>query len=356
MMSKTLSLALLSGAVCIAQADKVQMEQLTPDLQAKIRAQTGSNPIDDIDRNVKNGQTSYEVGFKENGQQKELVFDQNGTLVTPSGAPALDSRKVTWRELPPAVQTTARTRVTPNAINDIDRNVKGGEVTYDIGFKQGNDQKELVISQDGKIVRDVSLPEGLVAGLTPTRGTATPSRLHPRYTRPITLTDTQTIEMNWAPASVQAEIKEVVSGANITKIEKGKFQNQTVYQTTFDMNGKPVPVQIAENGQVLYNPRSTAAVGRGASYTTDNVASQYSNVTSLVPLSAAQKVDRRSVPAPVERAIQTYAGSARIEDIDRGAWNGHNIYQVAFKDNGQNIELQIDENGNLVFDPRKASK
>lgn len=354
-MTKTLSVAVLSGAILSIQADKVQLQQLRPDIQTKIRAQVGSNTIDDIDRNARNGQTTYEVGYKENGQQKELVFDGSGNLVNQNGTPALDSRKVTWRELPAAVQNTARTRVTPTAINDIDRQVKNGEVTYELGFKQGNDEKELLISQEGKILRDVALPQGVVAGLNPS-STALATRLHPRYTRPITLTDTQKIEMNWAPANVQDEMKRSVNGAAITQIEKGKWQNQTVYQTVFTMNGQPTRVQVAENGQVLYDPRSTAAVGTAASSATGTAASQYSNVTSLVPLSAAQKVDRRSVPAPVERAITTYAGTTPIEDIDRGAWNGRNIYQIAFKDNGKNIELQIDENGNLVFDPRTASK
>jgi uncharacterized membrane protein YkoI len=347
---KNFALAILTGALISTQADKVQHQQLTPDLQTKIRGQVGSNPIDDIDRNVKNGQTRYEVGYKDNGQQKELVFDQAGNLLVNNGASAVTSGKVAWDDLPAAVKQTARTRVTPAAVDDIDRQVKDGQTTYEIGFKQGTEQKELLLSQEGKILRDTGVPQGLVAGLTPD------SQKIPKYSRPVALTETQKIEMNWAPATVQKEIKDVANGSAITQMEKGKFRNHTVYQATIQMRGQTTKLQIAENGQVIYDPRSLAAAGTAAASSSGSASSQYSNVISQVPLSAAVKVDRRSVPAPVERAIRTYVGSTPVQDIDRGTWNGHNIYQIAFKDNGRNIELQVDENGNLVFDPRNASK
>ena len=96
------------------------------------------------------------------------------------------------------------------------------------------------------------------------------------------------------------------------------------------------------------------AVGVPAGTVVGTTRSQLSN--TLVPLSAAEKVDRRAVPAAVERAIQSYAGSNPVEDIDRGAWQGRNVYQIAFKDNGRHIELQIDESGNLVYDPRTTGQ
>src|SRR3954466_11469296 len=88
--TRYLGVALLgSGALFTStRADKVQLDQLPPDLRGKIQAQSGSNRIEDIDRDVKNGQTNYSVAFKENGQNKELNFDPSGRLLNPDGTAA----------------------------------------------------------------------------------------------------------------------------------------------------------------------------------------------------------------------------------------------------------------------------
>lgn len=350
------ALALFSGAVLTAQADKVRIEQLPPDVQTKIRAQTGAATIDDIDREVKNGQTVYEVGFKKDEQQKELVFNQQGDLLNSDATPVLDSRKVTWNDLPEAVKSTAQTRLNAASVDDIDRQVKDGKISYEIGFKQGNEQKELLISDDGKILRDVQVPQALVSGVSPTPvpGTVPSSTAASRFTRPLTLAEVQVVPMNWAPETVQALINQNASGAPITKFEKGKWRGRTIYQSTYQLNGQSVRFQIGEDGKVVYDPRSPTAVGVPAAGVSGTASSQLSN--TLVPLSSAEKVDRRSVPAGVERAIQIYAANNPVEDIDRGAWRGRNIYQIAFKDNGQHVEVQVDENGNLVYDPRTVNR
>jgi hypothetical protein len=80
----------------------------------------------------------------------------------------------------------------------------------------------------------------------------------------------------------------------------------------------------------------------------------YSTVTSLVPLSASTKVEKTALPVIVQRRVATQVGNHPIEDVERGTWQGKTIYQVAFKDaNNQHVELQIDEQGNIVFDPRQ---
>jgi len=153
------SLVVLSTALVFpAFAEKVKMEQLTPALQEKIRAQTGSSEIEDIDRETRNGKTVYEVAFKRNGQNTEIRIEDTGESSTAASSPSttLDSRKISYSELPVLVRRVADAQIKNKGgvVNDIDRQVKNGDVTYAIGFKQNDGpQQEIVLSQNGRVIR-----------------------------------------------------------------------------------------------------------------------------------------------------------------------------------------------------------
>jgi hypothetical protein len=84
---------------------------------------------------------------------------------------------------------------------------------------------------------------------------------------------------------------------------------------------------------------------------------QGSSVTVLpepVTLSSSRKIELSDVPSAVQKAIAAAAGGARIEDLERGTWQGQNVYQGAFKENGKHVELQVREDGTVLHDPRKS--
>jgi uncharacterized membrane protein YkoI len=345
MKTTRLVIAALCGSACIlsVNAEKVRFEELPVPLKDKIRAHSGAAPIEDVDRQTKAGKTIYEVAFKKNGQHTEMIFDDKGEVVTSSGQPALDSRKITFNELPEAVRKTLEARVTSGEVNDIDRQVKNGEANYEIGYKKNGRQEELVISQDGRVLNDApSVAVGAAAGTATATATSGANTL---MAQPVTLSASQKVQMNQVPAEVQRAITTAAAGARIEDIERGTWRGQNVYQAAFKDNGKNVELQVRENGTVLHDPR---AVGRTAGRP-----AEYATLTSLVPLSASTKVERTALPVIVQRRLTTQVGNRQIEDIERGTWQGKTIYQVAFKDaNNQHVELQLDEHGNVVFDPR----
>jgi uncharacterized membrane protein YkoI len=336
--------ALCGSAVILSvNAEKIRFEELPVPLKDKIRAHSGAAPIEDVDRQTKAGKTIYEVAFKKNGQHTEMVFDDKGEVVTNSGQPALDSRKITYNELPEAVRKTLEARVTSGEVNDIDRQVKNGEATYEIGFKQNDRQQELVISQDGRILNDgPSVAVGAAAGTATATATSGANTLS---AQPVTLSASQKVQMNQVPAEVQRAITTAAGGARVEDIERGTWQGQNVYQAAFKENGRHVELQVRENGTILHDPRAVGRTARPA---------QYASVTSLVPLSSSTKVERTALPVILQRRLTMHVGNRQIEDIERGTWQGKTIYQVAFKDeNNQHVELQLDEQGNVVFDPRQ---
>ena len=61
-------------------SSKVTFNELPEAVKKTVKEQAGSNEINDIDKNVKNGKAVYEVGFKKNGQQTEILVNEDGSL------------------------------------------------------------------------------------------------------------------------------------------------------------------------------------------------------------------------------------------------------------------------------------
>jgi uncharacterized membrane protein YkoI len=351
-----MALAFVGGAmIASTYADKVSFDQLPLPVKDKIRVHTGSAAVEDVDRQTKGGQTTYEVAFKKDGQHTELLFNDKGELLNPSQGSAPDSRKISYNELPEAVKKAADARVKSAEVNDVDRQVKNGQTTYEIGFKQNGQQQELVIAEDGRIVNDATLSQAVGAPAPSVSGTASSTATTTTtVAEPVTLSSASKVELSQTPAAVQKALAAAAHGARIEDIDRGTYQGQNVYQAAFKENGKNVEIQVREDGTILHDPRKTglAQTGQrgGIRWGPD---SPYKDVKSAVTLSASQKVERSSLPVAVQRRLTTHVGSRTIEDIERGTWQGKTVYEVAFKDdNGKHVELQIDEKGNIVYDPR----
>jgi uncharacterized membrane protein YkoI len=345
------TVALFGTAFVIsANAEKLRLEQLPTELRDKIRVHSGANPIEDIDRQTKAGKTVYEVAFKKNGTHTELTFDEKGNLLTSGGRSALTSGKIPYNELPEAVRKSLETRVKSGEVNDVERVVKNGEATYEIGFKQGDQrQQELILSQDGRILGD-----NLSALGAPAPSVSASSGPNAPLAQPVTLSSSTKAQINELPTEVQRAINTAAAGARIEDVERGTWQGQNIYEAAFKDNGRHVEVQVRENGTILHDPRSSSspAIARGRVISPARTP-EYASVNSLVPLSASTKVERNALPPQVLRRLTTHIATDNIEDIERGTWQGKTIYQVAFKDqNNKHVELQIDERGNIVYDPR----
>src|SRR5439155_13317467 len=104
-----------------------------------------------------------------NGQHTELTVAEDGTVIrgeptiaraTPASpeaaAPLRDARKVTFNELPSAVQNSIRGQAGPAAIEDIDKGTLNGRVVYEAAFKKDGRHTELRVAEDGSLVGTVA--------------------------------------------------------------------------------------------------------------------------------------------------------------------------------------------------------
>src|SRR5215212_1670272 len=62
--------------------DKIQFSQAPPAVQKAIRQKAGRHQIEDIDRETRNGQLTYEASWKgQGGAQQELLVSEAGTIL-----------------------------------------------------------------------------------------------------------------------------------------------------------------------------------------------------------------------------------------------------------------------------------
>ena len=229
----------LLGAALVAPsfADKVKLEQLSPELQQKIRAKVGSARIEDIDRDTRNGKTTYEVAFKNvDGKNTELLFEDSGTVAAPPADPNLDSRKLTYNELPVPVRRTADSQISGGEVNDVERKVRNGRVTYGIGFKGANGtgpQRELVIDSEGNLLRGGH-------GGSPTASSSSPS--------------VQTIAYTDVPQNIRKVAGSHLNHGNVERVERRIQNGATDYTILFKKdNGEYQQMVIADDGHVVSN-------------------------------------------------------------------------------------------------------
>lgn len=334
-----IGLALLTGALVFqVNAEKVRFEELPAELQTKIRAHTGSAPVEDIDRNTKDGRTFYEVAFKKNGQHTELRLDEQGNPLNAAGTALAGSRKMKFTELPEAVRRTAETHLQGGAVNDVDRRVANGQVTYEIGFKRNNGaQQELLISEEGRVLR--SNPRFGPGG----------SNVTPPTTASGGITS-QTVQYGELPSAVRSAAEARLSNGHVSYVDRILNPSQTIYEIGFLRdNGKEEILLVAENGTVL----DGRAVGRPGS-TVFGRGTSLNNNGARVTLQAMQPVTQRgTLPFEVRNAIRRETRGANLDGIQRGTVDGRNVFQISFSENNQTHVVQLDERGNLIYDSRK---
>jgi uncharacterized membrane protein YkoI len=349
---KTLRLSVLiaCGSITFCNAEKVQFEQLPRPLQDAIRSHTGSAPIEDIDLQMQNGTAVYEVGFKKEDKQTEMRFGPNGNVLNGDGTALLDSRKISFKELPAAVQQIIRSRAGRASIEDVDRIVQDGKATYEVSFKQAGKQQELLVSGDGRILRDIR-PTAAGAPATAASPSAPggPVNLQPGK---IEVSGGKKIPMSEAPTAVQRALLDRAAGAPIEDLELGVWNSQPVYQAGFKSGGEHVEVQIADDGRIIHDPRLAAAAGVPAGAAVGGGSSKYSNVIQPVAVSGGHKIELREAPLRVQTTLRDQLGAAIVEDLELGSWQGRTVYEAGFKWNGQHVELQLDEDGNVIYDAR----
>lgn len=181
------------------------------------------------------------------------------------------------------------------------------------------------------------------------------------------LTGGTKVQFGELPANVQNAVKAQAGSSKIEDVDKGTLNGRTVYEVAFKVNGQHTELRVADDGSVLDRIVDGKSVSSGtAAVTASSPAPTPAKVGGPIPdpggiadglaydagfaqvLSGATKVSMNQVPENVKAIIRERAGSAKIEDIDKGMMNGRVHYQAAYKKGGKHVELRMTENGHKV--------
>jgi uncharacterized membrane protein YkoI len=121
--------------------------------------------------------------------------------------------KVEFKDLPPAVQTTAKDQSQGATVTGYSKEIEKGKTEYEVQLLVNGKERDVSIDPDGKVIET----EEVVA-------------------------------FSSVPKKARDAIKHEAKGAKIEKVEIVKSDQPTVYEALVRQNGKKHEIRVLENG------------------------------------------------------------------------------------------------------------
>jgi uncharacterized membrane protein YkoI len=256
---RTLVLGVAIAALAIssrgADPQRVDASQLPSAVRNTLNATHEPDPIRKIERRVVGGRVVYDIEFeRKNAPNPRLRIAENGDLLSEAvgpivtaidGAPVPTSEfgepvtpaapKLALRDLPAAVQETARREANGREIADIDRETWNGRPVYEIEFRQRGLNARIYVADDGTLVRDE----------------------RPRHSLKSLFMGMQ---LDQTPAAVQQTVRRIAGDREIADVDKKgpRTAGAAYYRVEIRDERGTQELRIAEDGRVLYDSRATA--------------------------------------------------------------------------------------------------
>jgi uncharacterized membrane protein YkoI len=150
-----------------------QLADTPAPVQATIKREAANREIADIDKETRDGQTIYEVEFKQPGRNVELHIAENGTIIQDSRrdlrgqgtAPGETQKdigratgKLTINDVPLPVQQAIRGIGNTAALKPIEQKTENGKTVYHVEFEGQGINRRMVIAEDGTVLKDNKRP------------------------------------------------------------------------------------------------------------------------------------------------------------------------------------------------------
>lgn len=152
---------------------------------------------------------------------------------------SVESNSQAFNTLPPAVQKTVRSQSPNGEITGVSKTTENGMDAWKVDIRnQGSDKdNEMIVSADGKVLSSdmPSSPNGVVQdvkkALTPTGAVGT--------------------KFSALPEAVQKTIQAHAPESQISDISRHTDNGRTIYQVSFQDQGKNPSIRVAEDGTLV---------------------------------------------------------------------------------------------------------
>jgi uncharacterized membrane protein YkoI len=145
------SIFLIASTMFVCASDKrVTLDEAPRTIQKAIKERAGSGKIMRIEKATEQRQVQYEVLIKRAppGSEIEFIFNSDGSLDS-------TEEPLSIKELPVTVQRASKIVVGNGNISTAERRIKGGTITYEVGYRSSKGQeREAVFASDGKVVKN----------------------------------------------------------------------------------------------------------------------------------------------------------------------------------------------------------
>ena len=141
MATALISTLLIGGAAALASERKIAMKDLPPAVQQAIKDQEGAT-VRGLAKEVDKGKTLYEAELTVNGHSKDIMFDEQGTMVSVEEESTLD-------QIPPAARTAIEKAAGNGKVSAVEKLTEGGHVFYEAQVTKGGKRSEVKVDASG---------------------------------------------------------------------------------------------------------------------------------------------------------------------------------------------------------------
>jgi uncharacterized membrane protein YkoI len=141
MATALISTLLIGGAAALASESKITMKDLPAAVQQAIKEQRGAT-VRGLAKEVDKGKTLYEAELTVNGQSKDIMFDEQGTMVSVEEESALD-------QIPPAARAAIEKAAGSGKVLAVEKLTEGGNVFYEAQVTRGGKTSEVKVDASG---------------------------------------------------------------------------------------------------------------------------------------------------------------------------------------------------------------
>jgi uncharacterized membrane protein YkoI len=223
-------------------APSIAVSDLPAAVQKTVKEQQGGRAIADIDKETWNGQTVYEVEFRDKGPNSRIHIAPDGSMVVSKDRKPGAYVGTQLSDTPAAVQATVKRTVSNATIEDVDRKTKDGQAVYDVEIKQEGLNRHLKIAENGTLLSDSNQQSSKGVG--------------ERVRETLHLGgDTTTMTLDQVPAAVQKTIRDNGATGTLKPIKREMRDGRAQYDVEFEKSGKNTRLTINEDGTIQKDNR-----------------------------------------------------------------------------------------------------
>jgi len=132
-------------------SQEVDMGELPSLVQTAITHAVGPGKLEGIDQTFEDGETTYTADITTNGQERDFVFNEDGTL---------SSQEIAMANLPAAILTAVKANLGNAKVEEIDETFDDEGTTYTVSATASGHEQDFTLSDDGILLsREMMLTE-----------------------------------------------------------------------------------------------------------------------------------------------------------------------------------------------------